>query len=441
MAGGTWSSENKVRPGAYINVVNQAAVVSGPSSRGVVAMPLALDFGPAQQFVAISGETECRKLLGYELSEPVLLPVREALKRAETVKVYRLNGGENAAAAGITIGNLTVNARYKGVRGNAIAVGVANDPDNADGFIVSVYLDGAQVDRQQVKTAEELLGNSFVVFSGSGALTVQAATSLSGGVSGSVTAAEYSKFFTAAGVEDFDTVAVSSADSTIKALAVSFVRRMREDEGRRIQAVLADYPNADYEGIISVKNGVVLTDGTVIDKYQAVAWVAGATAGAAVNESNTYTVYDGSADADTHYLHSEIVQALKEGSWVFVPGANGAVVEQDINTLTGFTVEKGKSFAKNRVLRVLDSLVNDVQEIFNKFYLGKVNNDRDGRSLFKAALLNYLEELAAISAIKNLDKENDVQLAEGDSADSVAVSVAVQPVDSVEKLYLTVKVS
>src|SRR5690606_23280447 len=184
-------------------------------------------------------------------------------------------------------------------------------------------------------------------------------------------------------LHDFNTMAAPVDDETLKSVFVAFVKRMREDEGKKIQVVLPDYATADYEGVISVKNGVVLADGTVLNNVQATAWVAGATAGANVNQSLTYAAYDGAVDVDTRYTHTQIVQALQNGEFLFVPSDGRAIVEQDINTFTSFTPEKRQHFSKNRVIRVLDSLGNDLKRIFEQFYIGKVNNDDDGRNLFK----------------------------------------------------------
>ena len=46
---------------------------------------------------------------------------------------------------------------------------------------------------------------------------------------------------------------------------------------------MANY-DADYEGIINVTNGVVLTDGTKDHRRQATAWVAGADASASKHQ-------------------------------------------------------------------------------------------------------------------------------------------------------------
>ena len=74
---------------------------------------------------------------------------------------------------------------------------------------------------------------------------------------------------------------------------------------------------ADYEGVINVKNGVILEDGTTLTAAQAVAWVTGASAAAEMNQSLTNTAYDGAVDAATKYTKSQYEAAVKAGEFVF----------------------------------------------------------------------------------------------------------------------------
>src|SRR5690606_31008014 len=183
---------------------------------------------------------------------------------------------------------------------------------------------------------------------------------------------------------------------------------------------------------------VVLEDGTILNNIQVTAWVAGATAGANVNESLTYAAYDGAVDVDERYTHTGIVQALQNGEFLFIPSDGRAIVEQDINTFTSFTPEKRSHFSKNRVIRVLDSIGNDLKRIFEQFYIGKVNNDADGRNLFKNEIINYLNFLQNIGAIQNFDPQVDIQVSQGNDVDSVYVELYVQPVDAIEKIYMNI---
>src|SRR5690606_24370426 len=248
----------------------------------------------------------------------------------------------------------------------------------------------------------------------------------------------YTDYLEAIELHDFNTMAAPIEDETLKGIFTSFVRRLREDEGKKIQVVLPDYPNADYEGVISVKNGVVLEDGTTLNNMQATAWVAGATAAANVNESLTYAAYDGAVDVDIRFTNTEIVRALRNGEFVFVPSDGRAIVEQDINTFTSYTSTKRYHFSKNRVIRVLDGIANDLKGIFERTFIGKVNNDTDGRNLFKNEIINYLNALQDIGAIQNFDSQNDVTVSPGAEMDSVYVELYVQPVDAIEKIYMDI---
>lgn len=111
-----------------------------------------------------------------------------------------------------------------------------------------------------------------------------------------------------------------------------------------------------------------------------------------------------------------------------------------INTLTSFTVDKGQEYAKNRVMRVIDQFCNDTYKQFSLYYIGKINNDESGRNLLKGWIVGYLNEMQANGGIRNFSPE-DVEVAQGNAVDSVLVQVALHPVDSIEKIYISVVVS
>ncbi len=434
MAGGTFLTTNKVRAGAYINFRTNDTSGATVGERGTAALPLDIPFGPAGQLLTVDKDTNVKELFGFDSGSSELLLLRECAKRANNVLVYRLKDGVKATGTG---GGLTVTAKYGGARGNDFTVKVVEENEL---FRVETWLSGEKLDSQTVSEISGLQGNAWVDFSGEGPLSAQAGIILSGGSDEEAGVEDYNAFFKALETADFQTAAVPSDDSAIKQAAVAFVQKMREEEGVKIQAVVADYPQADYEGIISVKNGVILEDGTEISKEMATAYVAGMTAGAQVNESNTYGSYDGAVDVTERYTNSEIITALKAGEWIFISKDGKVVVEQDINTFTSQTPEKGAAFSKNRLVRVMDTLANDVKTLFEERYLGKVGNSADGRSLFQAELVNYLGQLTEIGAIDGFDSREDIEVLPGSTADAVIVNLAIRPVDSMEKLYMTVEI-
>ena len=116
-------------------------------------------------------------------------------------------------------------------------------------------------------------------------------------------------------------------------------------------------------------------------------------------------------------------------------------VEKDVNTLHTFTADKNYVFSKNRVIRCLDELANTAALVFNRNYAGKLHNDAIGRSQYKAELISQMDTLVGINAITNFDGASDVTVLPGESIDSVVVDLTVQPVDSMEKMYMTVNVN
>lgn len=437
--GGEFVVQNKVRPGVYINFVSEAAAIGTIGERGIATMALSLPWGDPHKVLTIEAGEDTQKKLGYDVSASQLLLVKEALKHAKTLLLYRLNEG---TAATVTVGDLVATALYGGLRGNDLTIVVEENVDDPLKFDVISLLDGAEVDRQIVADIAGLEANDYILFTngGIGALSVTAGAPLVGGLDGAVLNADHTNYLAAIELHAFNAMAYIGTDVTLKSVYSAFASRLRDDEGKKIQVVMEDYTAADSEGVISVKNGVVLDNGTTLTSSQACAWVAGATAGANMNQSLTYTNYDGAVDASPRYTNAQIEAALLAGEFVFVPSNGRAAVEQDINSFTSFTVDKAKKFSKNRVIRVFDGIANDLTNIFKSFYIGKVDNNADGRGLFKNEIVNYLNTLQNIGAIQNFDPQADVTVTQGVESDSIYVEVSIQPVDSVEKVYMKVRV-
>ena len=88
----------------------------------------------------------------------------------------------------------------------------------------------------------------------------------------------------------------------------------------------------------------------------------------------------------------------------------------------------------------MDGWANDVARIFGESYNGLVTNSDTGRQLFKADLVALANQYQSIDAISNF-KSDDITVNQGDGKRDVAVDCALQPNDSMEKLYMTVVVN
>ena len=114
IGGGTFTVQNKILPGAYINFVSMGTNAK-MGSRGVAALPLELNWGPDDKVFTMTAtdfNATSLKVFGYDPTDANILLVREALKRAKSILIYRLNGGGTKASP--TVGGITVTAKYGG---------------------------------------------------------------------------------------------------------------------------------------------------------------------------------------------------------------------------------------------------------------------------------------------------------------------------------------
>ncbi|WP_127849722.1 phage tail sheath subtilisin-like domain-containing protein [Lacticaseibacillus hulanensis] len=480
MAGGTFTQTNKKRPGAYINIkAPTTAVPSADTTRGVVFFVGGNYLGwGATGIVTLNSASDFQKLLGVDLTSDLpgltvnptqggaeisvdqkqiamLHGLRETIKAASKVLFYNINTGEKAALAE-NAWPWVFTAKYPGERGNTIQVGVAKDASVDGQFIVTTYFGTVAVDRQTVTAASQLLSNDYVdvTVSADGSIDDGAALldafdaastkSLTGGTTDTSADIDTDSLIASMEVQEFNTVVAAGQEptATIHALIASTVERLRDDEGQKVTAVIPDGTtvDADYEGLIVVANGVTLEDGTVLSASEAAGWVAGAEAAAAVNQSLTYAEYPNAIDVTPRYDDESTIAGLNAGKLMFTVRRDGTVViEQDINSLHTFTSDKSSSLSKNRVMRVLDELAQNTKDTFESSFIGKINNDTTGRDLFKANRIQYINTLVNSGAVQAFDND-DITVDPGDELDQVIVTLGVQPIDAMEKLYMTVTI-
>ena len=437
MAGGKYVVQNKVRPGAYINFKSVPKPQMELSDRGITAMPLELNWGAEGELIDVYSE-DLRTGTAYQKTGlTVVMPeakvLRGALSYCFLARVFRLNKGGVKATASLT--GLTVTALHSGTLGNDIIIRIT-----ADGllFDVETYVAGVQRDIQRVAELSELEANHYVDFSGTGNITATAGLNLTGGTNGTVTeATAYEEFFKLLKTSRFQTIGVPTASQIIKANTFGFVEDMRDNEGRYIQAVVNNY-NPDYEGVINFSGDGAIIDGEAFNGGDMAVVIAGITAGSEIYESNTGRVILGGERVIGLKSNSEIVEALKNGEMVLSTQQSGTVqIEQDINSLHTFIPEKNYAFSKNRIIRTIDGIGEAVNNAWDSNFKGKVNNNDDGRSLFADSVALLLTTMQNLGAIQNFTPA-DVTVDRGDAIDAVVCTIAIQPVDSMEKLYMTV---
>ena len=458
MAGGTWTAQNKKRPGVYINYKSAPATLAKMGERGTVAIARILPWGGPSNFITIEDPADCMSLLGYDQTAPEMCYIRQILlgsnrtAGANKILVWGLATSGSAKAA-VTVGNLTATAKFVGTRGNDLSIVITADPDNPENsdpgeykVYVQTRLSGDVMDTQtlvhtdSMPTVSQLVNNAWVDFSGTGALAATVGASLTGGLDGTLSATAYSDFMTALEAKYFDVVIYDGTDAVVKAAFASFAKRLSNDEGKKVQVVMSDYAG-DSECVVNVyPHTVTLSDGTTLTAQELTWWVGGATAGAKVNESLTNATYPDVVSINPLLTGSQQDGAISSGKFALIEQYGTYRVLEDINSLVTFTPDLGEVFSHQRPIRTVFSLCNSIYELYSKNYIGAVDNDDDGRSLLKAEILALLNDFASNRAVKNVDVD-DVTVSPGQASNAVVIEVLVQLIDAVEKIYLQLTIS
>lgn len=438
LGGGNFVAQNKKLPGTYINFISASKASSAISDRGIAAIAVELDWGADNEIIEISSSDfnkNTLKILGYDYASDKLKGLRDLFLNIRKLYLYRLNSGEKAKViieAGDGKTGITVTAKYSGTRGNNIRIVVQKNLDDDTKYDVSTYLDTKQVDKQTVSATADLVDNDFVIFSKTGELAVTAGSNLTGGSNGTVTGESHQNFLDKLEAYSFNALGCISKESSITSLYTTFTKRLRDEMGIKFQTVV--YNNAaDHEGVVNVKNRATEDDTALI--Y----WVTGVIAGCAINKSNTNKVYDGEYTVEAECTQTELENAIDSGFFVFHKVGNDIRVLKDINSLVTTDADKGADFKNNQTVRVLDQLAIDVATIFNTNYIGNIPNNESGRLSLWNDIVTIYNQYLQMQAIENFASE-DITVEQGNDKESVTVNGSIQPVNAMEKLYMTIVV-
>ena len=133
LGGGTFTVQNKGLPGAYINFISKASANAALSERGIVTMPLILDWGREGEVFEVANadfQKNCMRIFGYEYTHEKMKGLRDLFLSTKTLYAYRLNGGGQKAQ------NALAEALYSGTRGNDLKIIVQVNTDDESLFDV-----------------------------------------------------------------------------------------------------------------------------------------------------------------------------------------------------------------------------------------------------------------------------------------------------------------
>jgi hypothetical protein len=233
---------------------------------------------------------------------------------------------------------------------------------------------------------------------------------------------------------DFNVLCAYTGESADVTAYITAVKKWRDELGKKCQVVVYNQTGVDHEGVINVVS-TVDDDGAAA--YALTAWLAGAEAGCAINESCTNMLYDGEYTVVTDKTQAELETCLENGQVAFHLVYGDVRVLEDINSLTTTTNDKGEDFKYNQTIRVVDQIANDIANLFNTQYLGVVPNNASGRASLWGEIVAHHRELEAMQAIENFDSSL-LTIEQGATKKSVVVNDVITVVNAMAQLYMTV---
>lgn len=465
MAGSVFQvGEQKIRPGVYVRVTNIGEPQEAIVPQGIVAALFRASWGPLGQVVTLENADAITANYG---SGGTLDVAAEAFRGGcRRVVGYRLGSGGAKATlplkdtAATPVDVVTITAKYEGVRGNDFKVTVRDSLTDETKRELLLY-EGVTLlqtitfakgtgEPQALVDAVNASNSPYIMATkladGNGILATVTQQALTGGQDPTVDGASYSAGLSAIEAIDWNVLAVDTEDAANHMAVQTYIDRVR-NEGKRAMAVVGEPTSVQLStrlanakafndpAIVYVANGFKGSDGVIREGYKAAARVAGMVAAAQITDSLTHAVVRNATELVGALTNVEIEQAIQSGALVFTMSAQKQVqIEYGINTFVTVTADYDAGWKKIRRVRTRDNLMDRIAATWDPL-IGKISNSADGRATLIAAAQGIINRMIAEGALLGGTIVEDINNPPvGDSAWFV---VAVDDLDSAEKVYLT----
>lgn len=451
MAIGTWVTQNKVRPGVYINYVFSDTELINYASEGVMAMPYTFPLNETGLVVEVTSKS----IKSKELEKYGIIAGTDSYKYLTTLlkycsKVILYSVGEGGSKARLSVANeFTATAKYNGLEGNKFAVEVLARKDNKQTF--NTYYNNDLVAIQVYDFDEEVMEgiNEYIdIEVEGGTVTETVATVLVGGVDDSVADVNAS----------LKSMFANLRCSEVEILAIPFDEEaydfsnvedfINEYNANHVQKVVVVYPKTSQDSasknsefVIAIAPQVAtLANGLVMDSLKLAGYIAAKEAGADYKVDLTFDMCDDIVSI-TELTNEEIEDNIKKGVMnLSYRSDRNVVIEDDINTLVLLGENQSSSLKANDTLRLLNDISYRIVSYGENVIIGKKKVTETTLNLVKAFVIGIMNEYANEQVIVNFDSNNDVQVVFGEQPDGILCTVAIQKTHSAKKLYFSIGV-
>jgi hypothetical protein len=193
------------------------------------------------------------------------------------------------------------------------------------------------------------------------------------------------------------------ADAKVAAI-VAWIKTERDTNKKTYKAVLPN-ATADHEGIINFTTADIKVsgknerDGKQSHTYSASEYtsrIAGMLAGLPFTNSATYYgLNEVESIKESTNPHGDI----DAGKLILINDGTKIKIGRGVNSLTTINEAKGEQFQKIKIVDAVDLVRDDIRDIFDGSYVGKITNSYDHKVLFLSAVNAYFEELERLEVL------------------------------------------
>ena len=186
-----------------------------------------------------------------------------------------------------------------------------------------------------------------------------------------------------------------------------YIIEMRTQYHKTFKAVLPNCP-AGHEGVINFATDNMKVGTKVYSTAEYSARIAGILAGLPLNRSCTYYTL-GEVESITESVTPD--EDIDNCKLILINDGTKIKIARGVNSLVKFDENKGKDFAKIKIVEAVDMIRDDIRSTFEDGYVGKVENSYDNKVVFIAAVNKYFKDLARRGVLYDqFDNKADIDI-------------------------------
>lgn len=463
MAGIFRQGEVKTRPGVYTRIESATAALTG-APNGIVAAVFNNNWGPANEPKVLNAPADIATVYGAEESEATrllyaafaggALQVLAVRACAQTGNVQTHVVLTNQVGGGATTEVVKVKAKHPTTMTFTVSVQASLETGKKDVLfydatsqeLLEKYtvrdseFSGLDLD-EQISASSRYFATSDAE-TGAGNLVIVTQKAFTAGTYVTPNAEDFSKALNTIEGLQWEVLVTDRKTTEGNTLPLAFVRRIYAAGSLPI-LVLVDSSTAvgnvvdSQPGTVKINDPkVVLTPYAKTDYASSIAGtIAGTIASASASESLTHRFVPVDRDWLVPLTGDRIEAHIKAGVLLITTSSKGEPwIESGITTLVEPEADQDAGWKKIRRTKTRFELISRINAATESL-IGKVNNDATGRTTIASAAQAVINQM--IGEGKLLEGKIQVDPSASTTADSAAYVVAVDDLDSIEKIYLT----